>query len=105
MGRAHALDYGCHRAGEADSRRQEVTRDALMFTLLTWARTGETRFAARDEFDDLDGPEPLWRLSPGRMKMEREHVVPLSVRAVEIVRRRLRATNGGARITCPETRR
>lgn len=80
--------------GEADSRRREVTRDALMFTLLTWARTGETRFAARDEFEDLDGPEPLWRLSPERMKMEREHVVPLSAQAAEIVRRRLRATNG-----------
>ena len=80
--------------GEADSRRREVTRDALMFTLLTWARTGETRFATRDEFEDLDGPEPLWRLSPERMKMEREHLVPLSPQAVAIIRRRLRATNG-----------
>lgn len=80
--------------GEADSRRREVTRDALMFTLLTWARTGETRFAARDEFEDLDGPEPLWRLSPERMKMEREHLVPLSAQVAAIVRRRLRSTNG-----------
>jgi integrase len=80
--------------GEADSRRREVTRDALMFTLLTWARTGETRFAVRDEFEDLDGPEPLWRLSPERMKMEREHLVPLPAQAAELVRRRLKATNG-----------
>ena len=80
--------------GEADSHRREVTRDALMFTLLTWARTGETRFATRDEFEDLDGPEPLWRLSPERMKMEREHLVPLSPAAAAIARRRLRATNG-----------
>nr|WP_294817247.1 integrase arm-type DNA-binding domain-containing protein [uncultured Sphingomonas sp.] len=80
--------------GEADSRRREVTRDALMFTLLTWARTGETRFATRDEFENLDGAEPLWRLSPERMKMEREHLVPLSAHAAELVRRRLRATNG-----------
>lgn len=80
--------------GEVDSRRREVTRDALMFTLLTWARTGETRFAAREEFEDLDGPEPLWRLSAERMKMEREHLVPLSAQAAAIVRRRLRSTNG-----------
>lgn len=80
--------------GEIDSRRREVTRDALMFTLLTWARTGETRFATREEFEDLDGPEPLWRLSPDRMKMEREHLVPLSAQAASIVRRRLRSTNG-----------
>jgi integrase len=80
--------------GEADSRRREVTRDALMFTLLTWVRTSETRFAGRDEFEDLDGPEPLWRLSPERMKMEREHLVPLSAQAAAIVRRRLRSTNG-----------
>lgn len=80
--------------GEADSRRREVTRDALMFTLLTWARTGETRFARRDEFEDLDGPEPMWRLSPERMKMAREHLVPLSAQAAAIVRRRLRETNG-----------
>jgi len=80
--------------GEADCRRREVTRDALMFTLLTWVRTSETRFAARDEFENLDGPEPLWRLSPERMKMEREHLVPLSIQAAAIVRRRLRSTNG-----------
>jgi len=80
--------------GEADDHRRAVTRDALMFTLLTWARTSETRFATRNEFEDLDGPEPLWRLSPERMKMEREHLVPLSAAAAAIMRRRLRSTNG-----------
>lgn len=80
--------------GEADSRRREITRDALVFTLLTWARTSETRLATRGEFEELDGPEPVWRLSAERMKMEREHLVPLSPQAVEIVQRRLRATNG-----------
>lgn len=79
--------------GEEEGRRREVTRDALLFTLFTWARTGETRFAHRDEFEGLDGPAPLWRLSPERMKMAREHLVPLSGQAAEIVRRRLRATN------------
>lgn len=79
--------------GEDMQRRREITRDALLFTLLTWARTGETRFAVRDEFEDLHGPSPLWRLPPGRMKMEREHLVPLSSQAAAIVLRRLKATN------------
>jgi len=83
------LDYD----GEDTLRRREITRDALLFTLLTWVRTGETRLAARDEFEDLYGPNPLWRLSPERMKMEREHLVPLSRQAAAIVQRRLQATN------------
>ena len=79
--------------GEDTQRRREITRDALLFTLLTWARTGETRFAVRGEFEDLQGPLPSWRLPPERMKMRREHLVPLSHQAAAIVRRRLQATN------------
>jgi hypothetical protein len=40
-----------------------VTRAALLFTLLTWARTNETRLATWDEFEGLDGREPLWRVA------------------------------------------
>jgi integrase len=80
--------------GEADARRRETTRDAMMFTLLTWARTTETRFATWDEFEDLDGDMPLWRLSAERMKMNREHVVPLSRQVTELLLRRRRASSG-----------
>lgn len=79
--------------GDETPRRREITRDALLFTLLTWVRTSETRFAARDEFEDIYGPKPLWRLSPERMKMDREHLIPLSRQAAQIVQRRLQATN------------
>ena len=65
----------------------EITRLALRFTLLTMVRTQETRFAQVTEFEQLDGNEPLWRLSPARMKMTREHLVPLSRQAVQIIRR------------------
>lgn len=75
--------------GEETRRRREITRDALLFTLLTWARTSETRLATWDEFEGLEGPDPLWRL-----KMEREHLVPLPRQAVELLRRRRRETNG-----------
>ena len=80
--------------GEETPRRREITRDALLFTLLTWARTSEARFATFEEFEDLDGPDPLWRVPAERMKMEREHLVPLSRQAVAIVHARRRATNG-----------
>lgn len=65
----------------------EITKLALRFTLLTMVRTQETRFASWTEFEGLDGNEPLWRLSPERMKMSREHLVPLSRQVVDILKR------------------
>jgi integrase len=60
---------------------------ALEFLILTASRTGEVRYARFAEFN-LD--EALWVIPPERMKgrqnEEREHRVPLSARAVEIVR-------------------
>jgi len=79
--------------GEENLRRRETTRDALLFTLLTWVRTSETRFATWDEFENLEGPEPLWRLSAERMKMTREHLVPLSRQVAELLMRRRRTSN------------
>ncbi len=37
----------------------EITKLALLFTLITMVRTQETRFAQLTEFENLDGPEPL----------------------------------------------
>jgi integrase len=71
--------------GEETPRRRAVTRAALLFTLLTWARTNETRLATWDEFEDLDGAEPLWRVPARRMKMEREHLVPLAPQVVDLL--------------------
>jgi integrase len=71
--------------GEENPRRRTVTRAALLFTLLTWARTNETRLARWDEFEQLDRPEPLWRVPAARMKMEREHLVPLSRQVVSLL--------------------
>jgi integrase len=68
--------------GELRERDGTAAR-ALEFLILTAARTGEVRFATRQEID-LDAG--LWTVPPGRMKGGREHVVPLSPRAVEIVR-------------------
>jgi integrase len=71
--------------GDETPKRRAITRAALLFTLLTWARTNETRLARWDEFEGLDTPEPLWRVPAERMKMEREHLVPLAPQVVELL--------------------
>lgn len=70
-----------------------VTRVALEFTLLTFVRTAEVRFAEWQEFENLDGPAPLWRIPAKRMKMRREHLVPLSPRAVSLIKELQEAPN------------
>lgn len=65
---------------------EAMTRLALLFTLLTWVRSNETRFAVWEEFEGLEGKEPIWRIPAARMKMEREHLVPLSPQAVAILK-------------------
>ena len=55
---------------------------ALEFMLLTAARTGEVVAAKWDEFD-LDAR--VWTVPPERMKSGKEHRVPLSLRALDII--------------------
>lgn len=55
---------------------------ALEFLILTAGRSGEIRHAPWDEFDI---PAKLWTIPAARMKMNRDHVVPLSDRALEIL--------------------
>jgi len=71
--------------GDENPRRRAVTRDALLFTLLTWARTNETRHATWEEFEGMGGVDPIWRVPAERMKMGREHIVPLSRQAVALL--------------------
>jgi len=62
-------------------------RDALMFTIFTAARSGETRHATWPEFD-LEAA--TWSIPPARMKMKKLHVVPLTPPVMELLRRRWR---------------
>ena len=64
------------------AEREGKARDALQFTVLTAARTGEVTGAAWQEFD-LDAG--LWAIPAARMKAGREHVVPLVPEAVAIL--------------------
>lgn len=63
---------------------EPVTKLALYFTIVTAARTGEVRFATWAEIQKGKRGE-IWRVPPERMKMKREHVVPLSPIAIEIL--------------------
>lgn len=56
------------------------TQRALRFTLLTAVRTSETRFM---RWEEVEGS--LWRIPKERMKMGREHLVPLSQQALDVL--------------------
>ena len=69
-----------------------ITKSAVALTYLTLVRTTELRFARWSEFENLAGPEPLWRVPAERMKMRRPHLVPLSPQAVELLEKLQRDT-------------
>lgn len=60
-----------------------IAPQALEFTILTAARTGEVIGAKPEEFDLAKG---VWTIPAARMKAKKEHRVPLSPRAVAIVK-------------------
>ncbi|MFL9933483.1 integrase arm-type DNA-binding domain-containing protein [Paraburkholderia sp. RL18-103-BIB-C] len=79
-----ALPYRAIYAFIQDLRRQRgVAARALEFTILTAARTGETIGMVRDE---ADLAQNIWTVPAGRMKASKEHAIPLSERAVEILK-------------------
>ncbi|APG62553.1 integrase [Sphingorhabdus lutea] len=57
-------------------------RLALEFAILTAARSGEVRGAT---WDEIDLYKKLWTIPAGRMKMKREHVIPLCDGAVHVL--------------------
>ena len=80
------------------------TKLALEFLILTAARSGEARLATWDEIDFGDctpanSANPAnraeWIIPAQRMKMKREHRVPLCPRAVEILHEAKDLSDGG----------
>jgi integrase len=61
---------------------QPVTKAALQLLALTFARPGELRQALWSEFDLRNAQ---WVIPGPRMKMRREHIVPLSKQAVALL--------------------
>lgn len=60
-----------------------ATRRALEWTILTGARTGETLGA---KWGEIDVAKREWRVPGSRMKSARSHRVPLTARALEILK-------------------
>jgi integrase len=79
-------------------KTESFGRLALEFLILTAARSGEVRGATWAEIDLERG---LWTVPAERMKANREHVVPLSDRALAIVRRAAKLHIAGSDIVFP----
>lgn len=62
--------------------REGVAARALEFAVLTACRSGEVRGA---RWDELDLAARLWTIPAARMKLGREHRVPLSSPAIELL--------------------
>jgi integrase len=60
-----------------------IAASALEFTILTAARTGETVHA---KWDEIDFAEKAWVIPAARMKAKKEHRVPLTDRAITILK-------------------
>lgn len=76
-----------------DQPAQPLTKLASRLLALTAVRAGVLRLAEPQEFEDLDGDAPIWRIPAHKMKLvlERkedvayEFVVPLARQSVEVV--------------------
>lgn len=66
-----------------DARLYRVTRNALNLIMLTFVRTSELIQA---RWEEIDFDRAIWIIPAERMKMGREHLVPLSCQAIEILR-------------------
>jgi integrase len=83
-GRHAAMHYHDLPAFVAKLRAQEsLAAFALEFTILTTARSGESLGAI---WPEIDAGQRLWTIPSKRMKGGREHRVPLTDRAIEILK-------------------
>ena len=74
-----------------ESNAAPVTKLSFEFLVLTAARSGEVREA---KWEEVDFVSKTWIVPGGRMKAGREHRVPLSERAVEILKEAKRLYKG-----------
>jgi integrase len=80
-----------------EARLYPLTRLAILMMMLTFVRTGELINARWSEFD-LDAA--LWVIPAERMKMRKEHTVPLSRQALAVLEE-LQAFSGGRSLLLP----
>jgi len=66
----------------SDYQGSNIVRIALKFSAYTFQRAGEIRHA---EWSEIDLKGKLWRLPASKMKMKREHLVPLSKQVIKLL--------------------
>jgi len=76
------------------------TKLALELLIHTFVRTSEVRFARWSEFEDLEGEGALWRIPAARMKMRRDHLVPLTPQVIKILAE-IREASGRSELLFP----
>lgn len=64
-----------------NSNCEPLTKLAFRFMCYTFVRTKEMRFMT---WDEIDWQACLWRIPAKRMKMRKDHLVPLSRQAIEL---------------------
>jgi integrase len=79
---------------------QPATRIALQLAPLLFARPGELRTA---EWAEFNIPEAVWRIPARKMKMRREHRVPLARQSLALLRE-LRDVSGNSKFLFPSVR-
>ena len=77
------------------------TKLCFEFLVLTAVRSGEARQA---RWDEIDWKELSWTIPPSRMRAYREHKIPLSRRAVEILQT-AKKTSGENELIFPSSRK
>ncbi len=82
------------------SRAWAGTKLAFEFLVLTAARSGEVRGAL---WDEIDTEAHVWTIPAARMKMKREHRVPLSRRALDILDEARTLDTGGGVLVFPSS--
>lgn len=83
-----------------DAYTQTIVRLAMQFSALTFCRPGEIRHA---EWSEIDLDKKVWELPASKMKMKREHMVPLADQAIEVLRK-LKPLTGGGKYLFPSSR-
>ena len=71
----------------------------MRFVIYTFVRTSELRLAEWKEFE-LKSANPVWTIPAERMKMRREHLVPLSKQAIQILQQ-VAEISGGESLVFP----
>lgn len=75
-----------------------ITQYALQLLVYTFTRSGEIRGARWNEFDIK---KSLWRIPANRMKMKKEHLVPLSRQSLEVLAN-IQKISGGYEYVFPQ---